>query len=54
MLPDWMTEWWFLGLMLGLLCFFVILGVLLLVFSIVLASRKRQPPDDRERFPTRD
>ena len=47
-MPDFMQEWWFLGLMTGLLCLLVLaLPVLLLVVLVVL-PRYRRVPRDRE------
>jgi hypothetical protein len=40
-MSDFMTSWWFLILMAGLLCFLVFLAVLILVVAIWSATRDR-------------
>ena len=47
-MPDFMTEWWFLGLMLGLLCALTLAVPLLLVVVLVVLPRYRQGPRDNE------
>ena len=48
-MPDFMQEWWFLGLMTGLLCLLVLaLPVLLLVVLVVLPRYRRVPRPRRE------
>ena len=45
-MPDFMQEWWFLGLMAGLLCLLVLaLPVLLIVVLVVLPRYRRGPRD---------
>ena len=47
-MPDFMTEWWFLGLMAGLLCALVLLIPLLLIVVLVVLPRSRQGRRDRD------
>jgi hypothetical protein len=46
---DFMQEWWFLGLMAGLLCVLTLLIPVLLVVVLVVLPRSRQRRQDRER-----
>ena len=41
-MPDFTTEWWFLGLMLGLLCALVLLIPVLLIAVLVVLPRYRE------------
>ena len=47
-MPEFMTEWWFLGLMAGLLCALVLLIPLLLIVVQVVLPRSRQGRRDRD------
>ena len=44
-MPDFMTEWWFLGLMAGLLCALVLFIPVLLIFVLVVLPRYRERRD---------
>ncbi len=45
---DFMTDWWFLGLMGGLLCLLVLAIPVLLILVLVVLPRYRQGPRDRD------
>jgi hypothetical protein len=44
-MPDFMMEWWFLGVMAGLLCALVLALPALLLFVLVLLPRYRRRRD---------
>jgi hypothetical protein len=53
-MPDFMMEWWFLALMSGCLCFFLVLALVMFLVAITALSRKdreqsHRPPGREER-----
>jgi hypothetical protein len=45
-MPEFMQEWWFLGLMAGLLCLFVLVGLIVFIVVMVIASNRRRRDEE--------